>query len=94
MTADQCCLRIWLQNSLLMLMSVLTVPGCTTGPGLWVCDVITAGLEGAACEIDCDTKYYDRSTDSDYAYQRCIFNCREKPVDTDKCTKAAKTNAE
>ncbi len=91
--------RIAVRHGLFPLLIVpLFLSGCTTAPGLWMCDVllggVTAGLERGACEINCDTKYYDRSSNSDYAYQRCIFNCREKPVDIDQCTKAAKAEAE
>ena len=59
-----------------------------------MCDAFTAGLERGLCEVDCGSKYYDRSSDSDYAYQRCIFNCREKPIDKKQCTKAAEAKAE
>lgn len=61
--------------------------GCTTGPGLWACDVSLAILEGASCEINCNTKYGHLGREN-YAYQRCLYDCREAD-NKNKCTRVA-----
>ena len=67
-------------------LTLLTTTGCTS-PGLSLCDITVAVLDNVSCELDCQNKYYDRASNSDYAYQRCIYECREADND-DQCTKA------
>ncbi len=33
-------------------------------------------LEGASCEVNCNTKYGNLGKNN-YAYQRCLYECRE-----------------
>lgn len=72
---------------LLVVLAPALLAGCTTGPGLWACDVAVAVLEGASCEINCNTKY-GRLGRENYAYQRCLYDCRETD-NKDECTRAA-----
>ena len=68
-------------------LALLTITGCSTSPGLFLCDITAAVLDNVSCELDCHNKYRDRASNSDYAYQRCIYECREADND-DQCTKA------
>ena len=67
-------------------LALLTTTGCTS-PGLFLCAITVAVLDNVSCELDCHNKYRDRASNSDYAYQRCIYECREADND-DQCTKA------
>ena len=68
-------------------LALLTITGCSTSPGLFHCDITEAVPDNDSCELDCHNKYRDRASNSDYAYQRCINECREADND-DQCTKA------
>ena len=68
-------------------LALLITTGCSTSPGLFLCDITAAVLDNVSCELDCHNKYRDRASNSDYAYQRCIYECREADND-DQCTKA------
>ena len=63
------------------------VSAFSSDPGLFHCDITEAVPDNDSCELDCHNKYRDRASDSDYAYQRCINECREADND-DQCTKA------
>ena len=68
-------------------LALLITTGCSTSPGLFLCDITAAVPDNVSCELDCHNKYRDRASNSDYAYQRCIYECREADND-DQCTKA------
>ena len=77
------------------LTSILLFPvitACTTKPGLFACDVLYASLDGAACIINCDTKFGSLGHNN-YAYQRCRYDC-EKETDNNLCSRTKKEQEE
>ena len=72
----------------LFVLSTSILAGCTTGPGLWSCDILVDVLENVNCELDCRNKYYNPTSKGDYAYERCLYECKEA-ITSDQCTKAA-----
>ena len=64
-----------------------------TGPGLWSCDIVQGALDNLNCDLHCENKYYDPASKSDYAYERCLYECKEA-ITSNRCTKAAENNEE